>query len=114
MVDYSDEAVLQKFAMESVGVAEKYAEARQNFAQAKINLDKALAEAYRDQKIKDSMAYDKALIALTINDEGLKADYEILVTAEQEYKGLEAVLSARQSYISLWQSLVKNRAQQNA
>lgn len=108
-LNYSEEEQLKKFASETVNIAEEYAESRFNYAKAKIKMDNFLREAYEKQSIKDSMAIDKAYIQLTINNPEAQEAYDSMVKEEQTYKGMEAILSARASKVSLHQSLIKNQ-----
>lgn len=106
---HSEEEKLKAFSNETVNIAEEYADARFNYAVAKVTMDNLLREAYEKQSIKDSMAIDKAYIQLTINNPEAQEAYNSMVKEEQTYKGMEAILSARASKVSLHQSLIKNQ-----
>ena len=107
--DYNEEQKLKDFSKETVGIADEYAEARMNYAIAKLKMDNRLVDAYSNNSIKESLAIEKAYIQLTKNNLEAKSDYEQMIKEEQGYKGLEAVLEARKNYVSLHQSLLKNK-----
>lgn len=109
--DYDEESVLKAFAKETVEIANEYADARYAFAEAKLKMDSRLADAYKNGTVKDSMAIDKAYIQLTVNEPEAKSEYEAMIKEEQAYKGLDQVLEARKNYVSLHQSLIKNKPQ---
>ena len=109
MIDFNDEQQIQKFAIETVELAKQYKDSRIEFGNAKFKLDKKLAEGYELEKIKQTMSYEKALIMLSVDDVETKISYESYIKSEQNYKGIEAVLKAREAVISLHQSLIKNK-----
>jgi len=115
--DYEEEKKLKEFAKETVEIADEYANARSVYAEAKLRMDGRLAEAYKlnrtDPKagIKETLAIEKAYLQLTIDDPEAKADYDRVIKEEQSYKAIEAVLKARESYVSLNQSLIKIKQQ---
>lgn len=112
MIDYHDEGQLLQYAQETVELSDQYKNSRTTYATAKIALDLALAKAFDAGEIKETLSYDKALLKLVETDEGLKAEYEVMIGEEANYKGLEKVIDARKHYISLQQSMIKNRAQE--
>jgi len=113
--DYDEDQKLKQFSKETVAISEEYAESRVIYAEAKLKMDSRLVEAYKlnrlDSKtgIKESLAIEKAYIQLTINDEETKKDYGTMIKEEQAFKGLERVLNARTGYITLHQSLLRNK-----
>lgn len=111
-VDFHDSEQLMKYAQETVELSEQYKTSRSTYATAKMTLDVALAKAFAAEEIKESLSYEKALLKLIEKDDGLKADYEIMQSEEANYKGTEKVIEARKAYVSLYQSLVKNKIQE--
>jgi hypothetical protein len=109
--DYEEEQRLKEFAKETVRIADEYANARAEYAEAKLKMDSKLADAYETGKIKDTLAVEKAYVQLTLNDPETEEDYKKFVKEEQAYKGLEQVLKARETYVSLHQSLIKIKQQ---
>ncbi len=108
-IDFSDEKSLEEFAKETAALAEEYQNARAQYGQALFEMKKALANAYKDGTIKESISEEKAFIFLSNTSDELKEALENVVTGEQTYKGLEKVLEARQAVITLYQSILKNR-----
>lgn len=111
MIDYTDANELFKFSFDNVDLAKKYKEARQKYAQAKFALHVALAKAYREGKIPQSTAMDKALLILAEGDSKQRSNYSDHILRYEEFRGLEALLKAREGHISLAQSLIKNQKQ---
>lgn len=116
--DYEEDQKLKAFSRETVAIADEYAEARMNYAVSKLKMDSLLVEAYASNRvdskagIKESLAIEKAYIQLTIDNPQAKEDYGTMIKEEQAYKGLEKVLKARENYVSLHQSLLKNKPNQ--
>ncbi len=109
--DYDEERKLKDFAKETVEIADEYANARSLFAEAKLKMDGRLADAFKAGTIKETMAIEKAYIQLTVDNPEAKSEYEQMLKEEQSYKGLEQILEARKNYVSLHQSLIKNKQQ---
>lgn len=107
--DFDEEQRLKNFANETVQIADEYAQARYNYSVAKLKMDSLLADAYKNQAIKESLATEKAYIQLTIDSPEAKEAYDQMVKEEQAYKGLEKVINAREGYVTLHQSLLKNK-----
>ena len=113
--DYNEEQKLKDFAKETVAIADEYAQSRYDFAVAKLKMDSRLAEAYKAHRedpksgVKESLAIEKAYLQLTVNNPEAQTDFEIMIKEEQSYKGLKAVLNAREGARSLDQSLLKNK-----
>jgi hypothetical protein len=108
-LDFNDEKTLEEFAKETVRLAEEYQNYRATYGESLKNLKIALAKAYKDGIIKETISEDKAFIVLSNQSEELKQDLENVVVNEQDYKGLEKVVEARQAVITLYQSILKNR-----
>lgn len=113
--DYDEEQKLKAFARETVAFADEYAEARMAYAVAKLKMDSRLVDAYasnrKDPKmgIKETLSIDKAYIKVTIDNEEAKEEYKQMINEQENYKGLEKVLEARKNFVSLNQSLLKNK-----
>jgi len=111
-IDYQDAKEMWEFQMQTLKVADDYAEARQGFAKSLKVLKLKLAEAYKGNRIERKIAEDKAYLILADNDEDCKIALQNIIFYEGEYKGLEQVLQARQGALSFNQSLIKNQAKQ--
>lgn len=105
-IDYTDSIKLFDFAKETIGLAEKYKESRILFSRAKRFLNLELAKAYCNETVSKGLAIEKAFLDLCKNKE-CRDFYEVMITEEHTYKGLEQVLKARQNAVSLAQSLCK-------
>ena len=62
--DFNDSKALWEFSKETVVLAEKYQETRINYSTALKTLKLALAQAYSDGKIKETISEDKAYLKL--------------------------------------------------
>lgn len=109
MIDWTDSQAVNKFAHESIEIANAYLESRKSFATNKRMLHVGLAKAYKDRAIDQKISMDKALVILSTKSDQYMDAYQDYLFEEHNYKGLEKVDSARQSYVSLIQSLIKNR-----
>jgi len=107
--DYDASKEMDSFVNETCEIAKEYAEARYNYAVAKLKMDSILAEAYKNKAIKESLAIEKAYLQLTIDNEEAKKDYEAMLKEEAGYKGLEQVLKAREGKRSWKQSDLKHK-----
>jgi hypothetical protein len=112
-LDWTDSNAVFKFSVGTVEVAKDYQKARKTFAISLKKLKIGLANAYKDHSIERKLAEDKAYSVLADRDEEYKEALMNLIDAEHQYKGLEKVLDARQSTVSLAQSLIKNRVEQS-
>jgi len=111
-IDYQDSKVMWEFQMQTLKVADDYAEARKGFAKSLKHLKLALATAYKNNQIERKLAEEKAYLILSDNDEDCRMALQNLIFFEGEYKGLEQVLQARQGALSFNQSLIKNQQKQ--
>lgn len=107
--DFTDEKAVTNYGFTTTFVAENYAEARKEYGKSKIAMDVALANAYKNGDIKETLAYDKALIKMTLKDAKISKMYKDMIDSEANYKGLERVLEARKSFTMLLMALMKNR-----
>jgi len=107
-LDFSDAKSLELFAIKTVELAGEYQNARNTYASSLKDLKIALAKAYQEGTVKESLSEDKAFVILSNQSLELKTALENVIEDEQTYKGLEKVLDARQSVITLYQSILKN------
>ncbi len=108
-IDFNDSQALWKFSIETCKLAEQYLKVREDYAISLKKLKLALAKAFEEEIIKESISEDKAYLKLASEDEELKADLEIIIDKEQLYKGLEKVLEARHALIKFNQVIIKNQ-----
>lgn len=109
-VDWNDSKELWSLSREVVLTANSYRKSRNDFASAKKTLDLMLAMRYKNKLIPRKVSYEKALIFLIEEGDKTITDlYETMTQEEANYKGLEKLLEAKQSQLSLAQSLIKNQ-----
>lgn len=108
-IDFNDTQALWKFGCENIKIAEDYQEARQSFATAVKTLKIALAKAYSEGKIKESISEEKAYLLLAVDNVEIKEALKNKIEFEQIYKGLLKIWEARQALISFSQSIIKNK-----
>ena len=108
-VDFSDSQALFQFSIATVQAAKDYQDARVDYAQAKLDMDALIGRRLSDGRIDPRCAYEKALVMVYQESQDNYQVYRKMVISMQTYKGLEKVLDARQSVISLHQSLIKNQ-----
>jgi hypothetical protein len=111
MIDYNDNQQLFELSQELIKYSHQYNTARQLSAKAKHSLDIILASRMNELRQKKSnLGYETAQIMLLENAEDeVKKIYQEYVKQTGVYKGLEKVLQALQSQISLVQSIIKNQ-----
>ena len=108
-IDYNDSKKLWIFGCETVNLAEEVKKAREEYAIALKNLRVALAKAYAESSIKDTMSEDKAFIKLSLQSEESKQDLINYTIKEQEYKGLEKLVDTRNALLKFNASLIQNQ-----
>ena len=108
-IDYNDSKALWTFGCETVELAEQAKKARVEYATSLKNLRIALAKAYSDSSIKDSMSEDKAFVKLSNESDELEQALISYTTKEQEYKGLEKVVDTRNGLLKFNSSLIANQ-----
>src|SRR4030042_2619154 len=106
-IDYEDTKRLWNFAMETCRIAEELYHARERYAVALKALKLELAKKYRDKLIDKKHSEDKAYLILAEESEEAKEHLRQLIHEENQYKGLEKVLEARQSVLNFNQSLLR-------
>jgi hypothetical protein len=110
-LDFTDAKTLEAFAKETVQIAEEYQNSRVAYGDALRTLKLALAKSYKEGTIKETISEDKSFVMLSNISEEYRIALETVVTSEQEYKGLEKLIDARQAVITLFQSIIKNQKQ---
>ena len=113
MVDYSSEDKLTQHADNNIRISKEYLKSRHDLGVATFRLHQGLAEKWKDGTIEDKMALEKALIKLSMDD-NYSHLYEDYIKLKENCRGMEEVLKAIHSRISLGQSLIKNRIQEGA
>lgn len=113
--DWNDSQRLTEFSEENIMTAGEYQKARQAWASAKRALDFLLVKGYKDEAINRKASYEKAILMIVEHYTGTPQEAEVngyyksFIEEEANYKGLEEILKAKQSKISLCQSLIKNQ-----
>lgn len=113
--DWNDSKKLSALADDLIITANEYRATRNNFTKNKLALDMLLIKEYFEGNIDQKHAYEKALLLVLDRyrngnmEEEVFGYYEMMKKYESDYKGLERVLDAKQSKISLCQSLIKNQ-----
>jgi hypothetical protein len=108
-IEHTDAKEMWEFQMETLKIADEYAEARRGYAKSLKTLKVGLAQAYANNQIEKKHSEDKAYLMLAEADTEFKGALQNLIFFEGEYKGLEQVLEARQGALSFNQSLIKNK-----
>ena len=108
-IDWHDSNKVFAFGVGSIPVANELYQARKTFASSLKTLKMGLARAYGNREISTSIAEEKAYLILSNTDEEMREALMNKIDSEHEYKGLEKVLDTRHGIISLAQSLIKNR-----
>lgn len=99
---------LSKLASHQIKLALDYAKKRTEAGDAKTQLELMLTAEMREiLRIKKNAGYDLAMLLLLEIKPELRSLYEKFRRAEAEYKGLEKLIEAHQSNISLEQSVMK-------
>jgi hypothetical protein len=111
-IDHQDAKQMWKFQMDTLQIADDYANARREYALALKTLKIGLAEHYKLKIIEQKHAEEKAYLLLAEDDGQYRIALQKLIFYEGEYKGLEQVLEARKGALSFNQSLIKNQINQ--
>jgi len=113
--DWNDSNELKDMGNHVVRVANKYRMAKHRWGKAKESLDFILAASYKSGYIERKHSYEKALLMLvedsigTEREEEIKGYYSSMINNKVDYSGLEALMKAHDTQISLCQSLIKNQ-----
>jgi len=108
-IDFDDSKALWEVAKDNCRLADNYLKAREDYAKAVKVLKIALAKAYEENTIKDSISEDKAYLKLSSRSIELKEALERMIENEASYKGIERILDARKMLINFQQSIMKNK-----
>lgn len=99
---------LSKLADHQIALSQEYAEEREKAGKAKCDLEIMLtAKLGEIRKSKPNVGYDLAILMLIEIDFEAKFIYQDMCLATSRYKGLEKLIEAHQSKISLEQSIMK-------
>jgi hypothetical protein len=115
MIDINDENSVFRIAFQLEKYSRDYWQARKKSAKANHSIEVLLASKMPEfRKIRNNIGYESARVMLMES-----GDVDIIATIKEyteqkaEYEGLSKVCEALQSQISLTQSLIKNRKQEN-
>jgi hypothetical protein len=99
---------LSLLATHQIELAKKYAIERMNAGTAKTQLELLLTSEMREiLRVKKNAGYDVAMLLLLELKPEMRPVYENFRRAEANYKGLEKLIEAHQSKISVEQSIMK-------
>lgn len=107
-MDYLAAKELSKLANSQIHFAGMYQKSREKAGKAKAELDTLLAAnllSIRERK--SNVGYEMALLMLMENNKVAKNLYQEMIEEKARYKGLEKMIEALQSKISLAQSQMK-------
>lgn len=110
--DIFTEEDLKRHCSKTEELADEFRRACEDYADAKIELDKRVVKTIANGKCKESTAYEKILTIVASQDEESQEIYETYLRTEQLIKGLQVVINTREKTINLHQSLMKNRNSQ--
>jgi len=112
-LDINDSQKIWEISLELYKKSTEYAIARKNVAENKHTLDIFLAIAMPElRKLKSNLGYETALIMLLEwaekeNNQTIKSAYEYYLKEQSRADGLDKILDALKTQISLYQSIVK-------
>lgn len=115
-LDYNDNNKTWAISQELLNKSNEYAKARMDYADAKYQFDITLASKLPLLRAKKSnIGVETAqIMMLETNDEEIKDIYKYCIQSENHYKGLEKIIDALKTQITLAQSLIKNQINQGA
>lgn len=115
-LDYTDQNKVWQISIELNKKSSDYATARLQYAEAKFNYELTLAkELPHLRQKKSNIGVETAQIMLLEDGkEEIKLLYHNLILKENLYKGLEKIIDALKTQITLAQSLIKNQQNQGA
>lgn len=108
-LDYTDHAKTWAIAQELLTKSNEYAQARMDYAAAKFQFDIELARnlpVLRERK--PNVGIETATIIILENMSNVREIYRNLLEKENYFKGLEKIIDALKSQITLTQSLIKH------
>ena len=107
-MDWVEAKEISKLADKQIKNAEAYEEARHKAADAKVKLDLLLvAELPQIRAVKKNAGVDMAILMLMEKSEVARGLYKEFVEWEAKYKGLEILIEAYATKITLAQSQMK-------
>lgn len=99
---------LSELASKQIELAQAYVEARQRAGEAKTSLELILTANIKDiLDTKRNAGYEMALLILMADNIEAKEFFAEMRKYTEKYKGLEKLIEAHQSKISLEQSIMK-------
>lgn len=114
-LDYNDHQKVWAISQELVTRSIEYAQARKNYGEAKYKFDIALAQELPLLRVKKpNIGVETAQIMLLEENLKVREIYKELIDAENFYKGMERILDALKSQITLIQSLFKHQTTEGA
>lgn len=107
-MDHVKAQELSKLASHQIELAERYATKRNEAGHFKTTLELMLTAELREiLKVKKNAGYDMAMLLLLEVAPDARQIYQEYRRAEDDYKGLEKLIEAHQSKISVEQSIMK-------
>lgn len=115
-LDFNDHIKVWAISIKLNEQSEEYAKARKFYGEAKYEFDIALAAALPNLRQKKSnIGIETAqIMILEGENEYIRDLYRDLIERENHYKGLEKIIDALKTQITLAMSLIKNTQQQGA
>jgi hypothetical protein len=112
MIDVFDIKEVYRISNEIIDLAKSYKASRDAYAEAKLFLDYNIAKNMSEFRQKRAnIGYEMALLMLLEQDSPeIKENYQTYIIQENQFKGLERLIEAYNSKISLTQSLIKHKA----
>lgn len=107
-MDIHEALKLKELADQQIDFAKQYMTAREQAGKAKSDLDILLASRFLSiRTAKKNVGYEAALIMLMETDIVAQKLYQTMTENTAKYKGLEKLIEALQSKISLAQSVMR-------
>lgn len=110
-MDIQDIQNLKEIAHQHLKLSEQYYESRKKAGDAKRDLEILLTASLKQiRSIKKNLGYDMAILIFMEDNEVARDLFKIMSTETSNYKGLERLIDAHQSTISLYQSIMRYTA----
>lgn len=115
-LDFNDHIKVWQISTEMLKKSEEYSKSRMDYADAKYAFDLSVAKELPSLRLKKpNIGIETAqLMILEKEDEEIKDIYKQLIDSENTYKGLEKIIDALKTQITLSMSLIKNQTNQGA
>jgi hypothetical protein len=112
-IDFTDHIKIWAISEELLKQSKAYAQARTEYAYAKFEFDMALARELPSlREKKPNIGVETAqMMVLEGQNHRIKDNYRIMIEKENHFKGLEKIVDALKSQVTLCQSLIKNQNQ---